>query len=113
MAAISSSVTVSRNQLAYSGMATTNVEVRSTLSLIESTRLPHPSGPLLESFVFEALNPVQAARYVKQRLLLGEASSLVADWSYIVECSNSTPLFCSARRSNDYSQSKWLTSTTA
>ncbi|KAI1404934.1 hypothetical protein F4819DRAFT_494538 [Hypoxylon fuscum] len=67
-------------------MATTNVEVRSTLSLIESTRLPHPSGPLLESFVFEALNPVQAARYVKQRLLLGEASSLVADWSYIVEC---------------------------
>ncbi|KAL7627723.1 hypothetical protein AAE478_001918 [Parahypoxylon ruwenzoriense] len=66
-------------------MATTDDEVKSTLSLIESTRLPHPSGPLLESFVSEALNPVLAARYVKHRLLLGEASSLVADWSYIIE----------------------------
>ncbi|KAI1375836.1 hypothetical protein F4677DRAFT_460122 [Hypoxylon crocopeplum] len=66
-------------------MATTDGEVKSTLSLIESTKLPHPSGPLLESFVTEALNPVSAARYVKHRLLLGEASSLVADWSCIVE----------------------------
>ncbi|KAI1144064.1 kinase-like domain-containing protein [Hypoxylon sp. FL0543] len=66
-------------------MAPFDDEVKSTLSLIESTRLPHPSGPLLESFVSEALNPVSAARYVKHRLMLGEASSLVADWSYIIE----------------------------
>ncbi|KAI0843961.1 kinase-like domain-containing protein [Daldinia vernicosa] len=59
--------------------------VSSTLSLIESTRLPHPSGPLLESFISEALNPVLAARYVNHRLQLGEASSLIDDWSYIIE----------------------------
>ncbi|KAI0840596.1 hypothetical protein F5Y06DRAFT_243785 [Hypoxylon sp. FL0890] len=66
-------------------MATANEEVRNTLSLIENTRLPHPSGPLLESYVSDAVNPVLAARYVKHRLQLGEASSLVADWSYIIE----------------------------
>ncbi|KAI2776590.1 hypothetical protein F4815DRAFT_483981 [Daldinia loculata] len=60
-------------------------EVKSALSLIESTKLPHPSGPLLESYVSSALYPVLAARYVKKRLELGEASSLVDDWLYIVE----------------------------
>ncbi|KAI4865650.1 hypothetical protein F4820DRAFT_447857 [Hypoxylon rubiginosum] len=66
-------------------MSTINDEVKNALSLIESTNLPHPLGSLLESFVDEALNPVLAARYVKRRLLLGEASSLVADWCYIIE----------------------------
>ncbi|KAI2627299.1 hypothetical protein GGS26DRAFT_561306 [Hypomontagnella submonticulosa] len=66
-------------------MAATDSDVDSTLSLIENARLPHPSGPLLESFISEALNPILAARYVKHRFLLGEASSLVADWSYIIE----------------------------
>ncbi|XXG99277.1 hypothetical protein Hte_005614 [Hypoxylon texense] len=60
-------------------------EVRNALLLIENINLPHPSGSLLESFINEALNPVLAARYVKHRLLLGEASSLVADWCYIIE----------------------------
>ncbi|KAI1209388.1 uncharacterized protein F4807DRAFT_460604 [Annulohypoxylon truncatum] len=66
-------------------MAATDDEVKGTLSLIESERLPHPSGPLLELFVSEALHPVLAARCVKYRLLAGEASSLVDDWSYIIE----------------------------
>ncbi|KAI1460436.1 hypothetical protein F4805DRAFT_417523 [Annulohypoxylon moriforme] len=66
-------------------MATRNHEVEDTLSLIENTKLPHPSGPLLESYVSEALNSLTAARYVKNRLLAGEASSLVDDWSYIIE----------------------------
>lgn len=69
-------------------MSTINDEVKNALSLIESTNLPHPLGSLLESFVDEALNPVLAARYVKRRLLLGEASSLVADWCYIIESSD-------------------------
>ncbi|KAI0889355.1 uncharacterized protein GGS22DRAFT_184933 [Annulohypoxylon maeteangense] len=66
-------------------MAATDDEVKTTLSLIESTKLPHPSNLLLKSFVSNALNPVLAARYVKYRLLAGDASSLVDDWSYIVE----------------------------
>lgn len=68
-------------------MASTHGEVRSILSVIENIRLPHPSGPLLSSFVTEALNPVLAARYVKERLSAEEAPSLVSDWTYIVECS--------------------------
>ncbi|OTA98636.1 hypothetical protein M426DRAFT_17234 [Hypoxylon sp. CI-4A] len=66
-------------------MAASLEEVKSVLSLIESMKLPHPSGPLLECFVSSALNPIQAARYVKHRLSLGEASSLVDDWSYIID----------------------------
>lgn len=72
-------------------MDTADDEVQNTLSLIEGVGLPHPSGPLLASFVTEALNPVLAARYVKGRLLLGEGSSLVADWSYIIESSELIP----------------------
>ncbi|KAK6951382.1 hypothetical protein Daesc_007917 [Daldinia eschscholtzii] len=55
------------------------------MSLVESARLPHPLGPLLESYVSEALNPVSAAQYIEHRLQLGEAASLVDDWSYIIE----------------------------
>ncbi|KAI0386975.1 hypothetical protein F5Y04DRAFT_74505 [Hypomontagnella monticulosa] len=66
-------------------MAAINDEVRGTLTLIENARLPHPSGPLLKSFVTEALNPVLAARYVKDKLLLGEGSSLVVDLSHIID----------------------------
>ncbi|OTB15055.1 hypothetical protein K445DRAFT_318431 [Daldinia sp. EC12] len=58
--------------------------VKYALSLIEAANLPHPSGRLLESFVTEALYPVLAAQYVKKRLQLGEASSLVDDWLYII-----------------------------
>ena len=68
-------------------------EVQTTLSLIEGAGLPHPSAPLLASFVTEALNPPSAARYMKRRLLLGEGSSLVTDWSYIVESSKTFRCF--------------------
>lgn len=60
-------------------------QVDRTLSLIAALDLPHPSGALLESFVTEALHPVVAARYVKDRLSAGDARSLVSDWIYIVE----------------------------
>lgn len=72
-------------------MGTTGDEVQNTLSLIESAGLPYPSGPLLKSFVTEALNPVVAARFVHERLLLGEGSLLARDWSYIVESCKFTP----------------------
>ncbi|KAK4222193.1 hypothetical protein QBC38DRAFT_490472 [Podospora fimiseda] len=62
-----------------------NDEVHKVLDLIESQGLPYPSGQLLGAFVTEALNPIIAAHYVKSRLQLGQASSLVANWSYIIE----------------------------
>jgi len=73
-------------------MDTTGNEVQDALSLIESAGLPYPSGPLLESFVTEALNPVVAARFAKPRLLLGEGSLLASDWSYIVQSSRFAPV---------------------
>jgi hypothetical protein len=68
-------------------MAAPPDEIRNALSLIESARLPHPSGLLLASFVQEALNPLVAARYVQKRIQGGEIRSLVSDWIYIVESS--------------------------
>lgn len=61
--------------------------VRNARSLIEDLGLPYPSGPLLESFVTEALDQETAAHYVTSRLERGEGSALVADWSYIVDSS--------------------------
>lgn len=77
-------------------MAAPNDLVRSTLSLIESTGLPYPLGPLLQLFISEALDPALAAQYMKDRLQRGEASSLVDDWSYIIESSKFIPSVCSA-----------------
>ena len=86
-------------------MAATNNEPQSVFSLIEKAALAHPAGSLLESFVTDALNPVLAARYVKERLLIGEASSLVADWSYIVESSEPTAFFIQSHHSDSHSHS--------
>ncbi|KAH6717567.1 hypothetical protein BKA61DRAFT_641548 [Leptodontidium sp. MPI-SDFR-AT-0119] len=60
------------------------------LSLIESAKLPHPSGPLLSSFIIEALNPRFAAQYVLQTCRPGHSQQtcllqIVSDWSYLVE----------------------------
>ncbi len=73
-------------------MDTTGDEVQDTLSLIEGTGLPHPSGPLLASFITEAVNPVAAASYVKERLLVDQGLSLVANWTYIIESSKCASL---------------------
>lgn len=62
-------------------------EVAGTLSLIEGLKLPHPSGELLSCFVTDALNPLMAARYVKNRVTAGEALALVSNWTFIVEAS--------------------------
>jgi hypothetical protein len=67
-------------------------DVKKALSLIESARLPHPSGPILSSFIIEALNPRSAAQYVlhtcrpdhNQRICLLQ---IVSDWTYLVESS--------------------------
>ncbi|KAH9897349.1 hypothetical protein F4778DRAFT_743228 [Xylariomycetidae sp. FL2044] len=59
-------------------------EVDLCLSRIHELRLPHPSIPLLRSFVLEALNPPVAAAYVDDRLSKDEAVPLVSDWTYIV-----------------------------
>lgn len=72
-------------------------EVNDALSLIHSSGLPHPSGALLSSFVKEALNPHAAADYVLKACHAGhgpntrsELLSLVHDWTYVVESSEST-----------------------
>ncbi|KAK3375653.1 hypothetical protein B0T24DRAFT_205006 [Lasiosphaeria ovina] len=59
--------------------------VKSALSLIEDVGLPYPSGPLLASFVTEAMNPTIAARYVAAQLAHGDGSSLVSNWSHIID----------------------------
>ncbi|TVY35184.1 hypothetical protein LOCC1_G008040 [Lachnellula occidentalis] len=65
-------------------------DVKEALSLIESARLPHPSGLLLSSFVTESLNPRLAAQYVLKACRSGrsqqtELLSIVSDWSYLIE----------------------------
>ena len=61
--------------------------VYSTLSLIRSAKLPHPSSALLSSFVTEALDPYRAASYVSERLSADEDQSIVSDWTFIIDCS--------------------------
>jgi hypothetical protein len=68
-------------------MNSDNNVVDITLSLLDNVGLPYPSGPLLASFVTEALNPVQAAHYLNQRLSADESSSVVADWTYTIQSS--------------------------
>lgn len=73
-------------------------DVKVALSLIESAKLPHPSGPLLSSFIIEALNPRFAAQYVLQTCRPGHSQQtcllqIVSDWSYLVESSMS-PACC-------------------
>lgn len=67
-------------------------KVNEISSLIESTKLPHPSGALLSSFVTEALNPRLAAEFVLARCQAGHGNerrtqllSLVDNWIYIVQ----------------------------
>jgi hypothetical protein len=67
-------------------------DVQEALSLIENSKLPHPSGPLLSSFIFEALNPRLAAQYILQTCLSdrtrkADLLSLASDWTYLVESS--------------------------
>ncbi|CRG91716.1 hypothetical protein PISL3812_08768 [Talaromyces islandicus] len=76
--------------------------VQETLELIHSVGLPHPSGPLLESFVTEAVSPVQAALYVSERLRAGECSSLLSDWTYIIECTKKLALDSLPRTSGSF-----------
>lgn len=71
-------------------------EVDSALSLIADAKLPHPSGPLLQHFILEALNPRLPARYIlgscrpdeNQHAILLE---IVSSWKYIVGASVSPP----------------------
>lgn len=72
-------------------MTSAREDVQRTLSLIETIKLPHPSGRLLSSFVTEAVDPALAARYVRDRLSAGDAHSTVSDWTYIVESSMYVP----------------------
>ncbi|KAI7970719.1 hypothetical protein EIK77_007899 [Talaromyces pinophilus] len=67
-------------------MSSDNHVVGKTLSLLDNVELPYPGGPLLAAFVTEALNPVHAAHYLHERLSSDEPSSIVADWSYIIQC---------------------------
>ncbi|KAK6865799.1 hypothetical protein PG995_002327 [Apiospora arundinis] len=64
--------------------------VQEALAFIEDARLPHPSGPLLSSFVTEALNPTLAAGHVIRTChaagdQYASLLSLVSDWTYVVE----------------------------
>jgi hypothetical protein len=73
-------------------MAAAHEEVHAALEAISAARLPHPSGPLLESFVNNALQPQLAARYARRAIDSGDGSLLASDWTYIVECGESGDL---------------------
>lgn len=62
-------------------------EVREALKLIDNLRLPHLDSRLLSSYINEALDPDLAASYVTENLRVGDAHSLLANWTYIVEAS--------------------------
>lgn len=68
-------------------MDSENNVLERTLSLLENIELPYPGGQLLASFVTEALRPVYAAQYLNERLSTDDTSSIVADWTYIIQCS--------------------------
>ncbi|KAF5018117.1 hypothetical protein F66182_9910 [Fusarium sp. NRRL 66182] len=65
--------------------------IEEALSFIRNkTALPHPLGPLLESFVSQALHPPLAAAHILRACRAGEhleteLLTLVTDWIYIVE----------------------------
>lgn len=65
-------------------------EVDSVLSLIADEKLTHPFGPLLQSFILEALNPRLVARYILERChrdenRLADLLEIASDWRYIIE----------------------------
>jgi hypothetical protein len=67
-------------------------DVKEAISLIESTKLPHLTDPLLSSFIYEALNPRLAAQYIVQacssdHTRKDDLLSVASDWSYLVESS--------------------------
>jgi hypothetical protein len=64
-------------------------EVQDTLALIAAASLSHPLGSLLSAFVTEAIDPVVAARYLRETIGDGhheEAQAAVHDWAFIVDC---------------------------
>jgi hypothetical protein len=83
-----------------------NNDVMTALSLIEGVRLPHPYGPLLSAFIEEALNPVAAARYVRNIIGAGEIHSLLSDWTYVIESSNHPPHFPGVQPADETSKSQ-------
>lgn len=64
-------------------------EVDSVLSLIADAKLPHPSGPLLQFFILEALDPRLPARYILERCRPDDNRhvdllEIVSSWKYII-----------------------------
>ena len=65
--------------MAHENVSSGTQIIDETLSLIHLAKLLHPSGQLLASFVIEALNPREAARYVRHGLSSGKSSVLITD----------------------------------
>lgn len=79
--------TLHQDNLDHQDMGSDNPVVDKTLSLLDNVELPYPGGPLLASFITEALNPIDAAHYLNERLSTDEPSSILSDWAYIIQCS--------------------------
>lgn len=66
--------------------ATTGFEL--ALKFVRSMELPHPDGQLLECFLQDSADPVQAARYMLQRCFAGggglDLESFVSDWKQLI-----------------------------
>ncbi|CVK97632.1 uncharacterized protein FMAN_11629 [Fusarium mangiferae] len=67
-------------------MSPSSPDVHKAPDLVDHISLEHPAPALLRAYILEAVQPQVAANYVQHRLSADEhASSLVADWIYVID----------------------------
>ncbi|KAG8427122.1 hypothetical protein J3459_007487 [Metarhizium acridum] len=69
-------------------MAHTTSEFELALKFVRSVDLPHPDGQLLECFLQDSIDPMQAARYILQKCFLGgegpDLEPFLSDWKQLI-----------------------------
>lgn len=79
-------------------MAAITTESELALKLVRSIDLPYPDRQLLECFLQNSTEPLQAARYVLQRCFVRRESpdldSFVSDWKQLINMCTSGEVSC-------------------
>lgn len=75
-------------------MAEATTELELALKFVRSIELSYPDGQLLECFLQDSADPVQAARYMLQRCFVEgrglDLESFVSDWKQLINMCTST-----------------------